>query len=332
MDMHVPKPFLATHFSRTQPSTTHAHRPVPVYASCLPDPFAKMTRTLFLMNSSLHNFDENILITEGNKTDDGMSTIYRIKSAESPSGPQVNLQFGESMLVEDQMVGLSLLRFSDKKKDDDMKQLLVVQVDEQAEANVLALMEAVGKKLYAGRDVYFNGHVNKNMSFDEFMSHGTVMIKPNRLTGAPEMFLKTRASTNLFQAAVRGDKVLRRKLPMPSTQSSTYRGMACVTPGVHAGMNKGVPRWGVFLMTVDAYLMPAERISMASSEPRDRGCSTGAEVEDVDENDDVWGPAEAANEPVVDTPKRKRIEPTHVEGSAAKRAASFTHNGVTRSL
>ena len=271
------------------------------------------------------SFEERIVLTDANKTKDGMATIYRIKHAEAPAGPQLELQFGKSM-EEDDRLPISLLTFDETKQHPG--QLLVAQIDPVIAQNLADLFKAVGTKLYAGREVYFNGQVPRSMSLDEFLAMGTEMVKSNRYSDLPEVFLKTRESSRFYQVRTKEDGTFaRRVLPPVDRPSLSFNGITCVVPGVHAGMNKGSPRWGIFLTVLDAYLIPCERPRTAFVDANS-GCRTGVDMLD-DSDDSAWELPDASPKPALVS--RKRIEPSPADGPAAKRA-TFTHAGKTAFL
>ena len=176
--------------------------------------------------------------------------------------------------------------------------------------NIKELETSIGKKLFAAKDVYYNGQIKASMTEEQFLAAGTSIVRSDRLTSEPCLFLKTRTWSKLYAMAPKEGqpgKYRRSKITRNyynTRNYSTFKGVASCSIGVHTSMNKGSPKWGIYLSVVESYLVPVENERAAEAKPL--GCVLGESVEFSDAEDEEE--EEAAEQPSLK--RKKTMEPT----------------------
>lgn len=197
--------------------------------------------------------DVDIVVTDPYVTPDGMSTLYKVKN----NGFEMFLQFGTGpTFTRDERIECKLLTVSAGHRNDKLFVVTIGEENSLLHRNLLELLNEIGSKLYDSRDVYFKGQCKKNLSFEEFMECASSFIRKDTLTGESQIFLKTRKTTKLYKATYNEEerKLTRGHLPDPVSASVMFTGILSCNVGVHVSMNKGQPKWGIYLTVLDAYL------------------------------------------------------------------------------
>ena len=260
------------------------------------------------------DFASKLIVTEGTKTDDGIATMYKVKQEKR----NAVVQFGIGVKSG---VPLGLLRFP----GGDQPVLKVgFPSDSLLEKNIVELERSIGKKLFAAKDVYFNGQLKPDMTEDEFLELGTKLIRADKLTSEPQIFLKTRKWSKMYSMRNKDgqDGVFVRSRITPEAYEGrsylSFTGVASCIVGVHVGMIKGSPRWGLYLSVQESYMVPQEMAAAAG--PLTTGCALGEGITVEDEpSDDEQDDDEAGNDLLLSPPKRKRAAAMEAPGAPRRK-------------
>ena len=227
--------------------------------------------------------DRGVLITDGNKLGDNLTTVYRIKGKDNK--PLI-LQFGTGL---DALVPCSIVTFVDSDREDSKRRICFVNMDENpvAAKELEQVVKVIGRQLYDGRQAYWGGRCPDTMTFEQFMEKKSAIVKPNRVTNVneavvkcPERLSKFHLMTDLEQDEDTGKwKFTKRPISRFNTTSRAFTGLISCNLGLYTGYNKG-PTWGVYINVKDALLKPVD-LSSRSEFPMALGMDFGADADET---------------------------------------------------
>ena len=227
--------------------------------------------------------ERGVLITDGNKLGDNLTTVYRIKGKDNK--PLV-LQFGTGL---DALVSCSIVTFVDSEREDSKRRICFVNMDENplAGKELEDVVKVIGRQLYDGRQAYWGGRCPENLTFEQFMEKKSAIIKPNRVTNVneavvkcPERLSKFHLMTDLEQDEKTGKwKFTKRPISRFNTTSRAFTGLISCNLGLYTGYNKG-PTWGVYINVKDALLKPVD-LTSRSEFPMALGMDFGGEADET---------------------------------------------------
>ena len=215
--------------------------------------------------------DKGIALTNGNKSRDNTTTIFQVKNKE---GKRMVVQFGKSM---EDWVHCSLVSYVDANDTTMTRRILFADLekDKKIEEDLETLHKEIGKRLFEGREAYWNGRVSDDLRLEEVMTRRSTMIKSNRLTGKKEALLKCRGATKMTPASkfwlvsdLQKDEssgqwsATRRPISKVNGSARSFDGIICCAVGVYIGWDKG-PKWGLFLTVTEGNLIPLDPSSSA---------------------------------------------------------------------
>ena len=253
--------------------------PLPFCPSCAhlspsPDPpMASSTTHIMLGAGNVKKMakERGVAITDGNKSRDNTTTLFKVKNKE---GKRMVVQFGKSM---EDWVDCALVSYTDANDSSLTKRIVFANLekDKKIEEDLEAFHKEIGKRLFDGREAYWNGRVSDEMRLEEFMTRRSTMIKSNRLTGNKEALLKCRGATKVTAASKfwlvsdleKNDSgkwsATRRPISKVNGSARQFKGIICCDVGVYIGWDKG-PKWGIFLTVTEGNLIPIDPAAGAS--------------------------------------------------------------------
>ena len=209
--------------------------------------------------------DKGIALADGNKTRDNTTTVFKVKNKE---GKRLVVQFGKSM---EDWVDCSMVSYTDANDSGSTRRIVFADLekDKKVEDDLEGLHKEIGKRLFEGREAYWNGRVSDDLELDEFMTKRSTMVKTNRVTGKKEALLKCRQATKMTPAskfwlvtdfkkdADGGYSATRRPISKVNGSARSFLGIVCCDVGVYIGWDKG-PKWGLFLTVTEGNLQAVE--------------------------------------------------------------------------
>ncbi len=212
--------------------------------------------------------EKGIALADGNKTRDNTTTVFKAKNKD---GKRLVVQFGKS-LEDDDWVRTSLVSYVDANDSMGSRRIVFADLekDKKIEEDLEGIHKEIGKRLFDGREAYWNGRVSDDMKLEEFMGRKSTMVKTNRLTGKKEALLKCRAATKLTPASkfylvshlekdakLGGFSMTRRPISKVNGSSRQFTAIISCAVGVYIGWDKG-PKWGLFFTVTEGNLRPVD--------------------------------------------------------------------------